>query len=198
MIFDLTSRVIANEFKRWNSVVKHNDSKQLWKQINWNGTMENATKCYPDLYSMKNHFEKIYTADNPEEMKLINELNSNVNIPQLDDPITESDIDIALNSCKKGGFEYMLPVLHILRRNMLPLLLLIFNLMFYTTYPAKLACSLLFTIPKSGNLKLPGNFRGIQMLRFLGLLYDRIIHCRLLNWINIYGEQTAYQKHKST
>ena len=36
------------------------------------------------------------------------------------------------------------------------------------------------------------------MLRSLGVLYDRIIHCRLLKWIYIHEEQTAYQKQKST
>ena len=116
----------------------------------------------------------------------------------LDDPISEPEIDDALKNCKKAGFDYLLPILHMVRRHMLPVLLLLFNIMFHTMYPLKLACSLLFAIPKSGNLRLPSNFRGIQMLPSLGVLYDRIIHQRLDKWVNVHEEQSGFQKGKST
>ena len=70
--------------------------------------------------------------------------------------------------------------------------------MFCVTYPIKLACSLLITIPKSGNLKLSKNFRGMQMLPALGVLYDRIISNRLEKWIYVHDEQTGFEKGKST
>ena len=70
--------------------------------------------------------------------------------------------------------------------------------MFYISYPLKLACSLLISIPKAGNLNLPKNFRGIQMLPAIGALYDRIISKRLESWIYIHNEQTGFQKGNST
>ena len=71
------------------------------------------------------------------------------------------------------------------------------NIMFYITYPANLAISLLIAIPKKGNLSLPKNFRGIQMLQALAALYDRVITVRLEKWIKICYEQSAFQKLKS-
>ena len=81
---------------------------------------------------------------------------------------------------------------------MSPLLLLMLNIMFFISYPPKLAMSLLSAIPKKGNLSLPKNFRGIQMLPALGVLFDRIIYNRLNAWIGVHDEQSAYRKGKST
>ena len=69
---------------------------------------------------------------------------------------------------------------------------------FFVYYPLKLACSLLFTIPKKGNLKLPSNFRSIQMLPTLGVLYDRILTKRLDRWLNVHDKQSGFRKGKST
>ena len=66
----------------------------------------------------------------------------------LDDPISNGEINDALKECKKGGYGYTLSILRILTTNILPLLLLLINAMFYISYPLKLACSLLITIPK--------------------------------------------------
>ena len=57
----------------------------------------------------------------------------------------------------------------------------------------KLACLLLFL----NNLKLPSNFRGIQMLSSISALYERVITRRLDQWITIHDEQTG-KKGKST
>ena len=81
---------------------------------------------------------------------------------------------------------------------MSPLLLLLFNIMFYVAYPVSLARSLLCALPKKGNLALPNNYRGIQMLTALSALYDRIISIRLRDWCVINHVQTAFQKGKST
>ena len=71
-------------------------------------------------------------------------------------------------------------------------------MMFFVKYPMSLAFSLLLLIPKSGNLKLPKNYRGIQMLKSLACLYDRVIANRLKNWLSFNVNQTAFQRGKST
>ena len=48
----------------------------------------------------------------------------------------------------KGGYDYCVPILSILHKHFLPILLLLFNIMFYDAYPIKLAYSLLITITK--------------------------------------------------
>ena len=82
---------------------------------------------------------------------------------------------------------------------MAPLLLLIMNTLFYVTYPANLAVSLLTAIPKKGDLSLATNYRGIQMLRALAVLYDGVIANRLTSWLTfcIRDIQSAFQKGKS-
>ena len=83
---------------------------------------------------------------------------------------------------------------------MSPLFLMLLNIMFFVCSPVKLAVSLLNAIPKSGNLSLPTNYRGIQMLPALGVLFDRIINKRLEAWLIklIHDVQTGFQKGKAT
>ena len=45
---------------------------------------------------------------------------------------------------------------------------------------------------------IPTNFRGIQMLPALGVLYDRILNNRISSWIKVNNVQTGFQKGKST
>ena len=148
------------------------------------------------------HFEKLYTSDDPEEFAKIEELSTNAYVPYLDDPISKEEMDEAANEMNKGGYDYNLDVLRLLLRIMSPLLLLFFNIMFYVAYPVSLARSLLSAIPKKGNLSLPTNFRGIQMLAALSALYDRIIAIRLRKWSGVNNIvnflQSAFQKGKST
>ena len=77
-------------------------------------------------------------------------------------------------------------------------IVLLFNLMFYIRYPMQLACSLLHSIPKSSNLRLPCNFRGIHILPTLGVLYDPVLSERLSKWVKVQDEQSGFRKGKST
>ena len=110
-------------------------------------------------------------------------LQSNVTIPILDTPITENEIQNSIKDMKKGGYDYPLPIMHLLKEILTPLLAILMNLLFYITYPIQCAKSLLFTIPKKGNLSKQTNFRGIQMMSAIACLYDRILTTRLLPWI---------------
>ena len=78
-----------------------------------------------------------------------------------------------------------------------PIILLLLNILFFVKYPVKLAISLLIALPKKGNLALPKNYRGIQMIPALAVLFDRIVTKRLYPWIGLHNEQTAFQKLKS-
>ena len=99
---------------------------------------------------------------------------------------------------KKGGYDYTLRTILALISLFLPLLTCLMNAVFYLKYPLSLTTSLLACIPKTGNLCLPKNFRGIQIQKAFALLYDRIIFARLQSWVGISEEQTAFQKGKST
>ena len=69
--------------------------------------------------------------------------------------------------------------------------------MFFAVDTIKRAPSLLFTIPKKGNLRFPKNWRGIQLAEFFNAWYDRIISNRIKLWMYVDELQTAYQTGKS-
>ena len=151
---------------------------------------------HPSVDEFCNYFEDLYSCEKDEVTK-ISSLQTNVSIPILDDPISVPEVDEALKSMKNGGYDYNLPVLYILFTCFTNSLLLLLNIFFFTKYPIQLALSLLTVIPKKGSMLLPKNYRGIQMLRALGSLYDRIIARRIYTWMNIEPEQSAFQKGKS-
>ena len=105
--------------------------------IQSNGKLNNTKPVQPSIHDMKKHFQELYTIEGASEAERIKELSSDMYIPILDDPITERDINEAFKDCKKGGYDYNVPVLGILMRSMLPMLILLFNCLFYLAYPFK-------------------------------------------------------------
>ena len=67
--------------------MKENDSKKLWGLIDWKDSVTRDTKCQPNVDTLKNHFEGIYQAEDPNETTRISEITSDVYIPLLDDTI---------------------------------------------------------------------------------------------------------------
>ena len=194
----LTIEVLKEDHSKWVNVLKENTSSELWERIDWNGKLNAPPSTNfppPEVFAV--HFEDLFKPTDDKECDMIMDLQSNVTIPMLDDPITQSEVEDAMDDMKKGGYDYPLPVVNILRQLFLPALVLLMNLIFFVKYPIQLAVSLLFTIPKSGDLSIATNFRGIQMMKSLACLYDRIVNTRLLAWIRVSDVQTAYQKGKS-
>ena len=152
---------------------------------------------HPSIDEFKIFFEELYTSDDAEEIEKIRKLESQVNIPLLDNPFSEAEVDDALSSMKKGGFDYNLPIIGMLIGCLSNVLLSMLNFIVFVRYPVQLALSLLSVIPKRCNKKLATNDRGIQMLRAVSSLYDRLIANRLCKWMNVEPEQSAFQKGKS-
>ena len=193
----VTRDIMVTELKGWNNLASVSKESQLWRKIDWKGEMsKNNSSIHPPLNQLKEHFEQIYSSEHQELN--VDTLVSNIYIPILDDPITDVDITDGLKRCKKGGYDFPITSMKNFILSFMPMIVLLLNAIFYGCYPVKLACSLLFSIPKKGNLRLPKNFRGIQMLPTLGVLYDRILYGRLEKWINVHDEQTGFQKGKST
>ena len=193
----VTGYMMSSELEEWKRVMSNNSNQDVWKKINWKGEVKSANKIHPTINELKEHFEDIYT-DEDNSLKNIDDLVSDVYIPVLDDPITSSEVHDSMKKCKKGGYDFPIASTKKFVQVFMPIILLLMNTIFYGYYPIKLAYSLLFSIPKKGNLRLPKNFRGIQMLPTLGVLYDRILYGRLMKWLNIHDEQTGFQKGKST
>ena len=170
----------------------------MWEKIDWKGSLSKDVGSRPTNDELALHFEKLYSCDDPDEAAKIEQLQTDSYVPGLDDPITQGEIDGAMKEMKKGGYDYNLNILRILVQFMSPIVLLLFNIMFFVSYPVTLATSLLCALPKKGNLSLPANYRGIQILAAFSSLYDRIITLRLQIWSGVSYVQSAFQKGKST
>ena len=195
----ISKESISREQMKWNEVTTDSNSKRMWEKIDWKGNVRQQVTESPIFDKLTNHFENLYKSSENEADKL-EELMTNTYVPSLDDPITNEELNDTMKDMKKGGFDHRIDFFKIMIGLMSPLFLMLLNIMFYISYPTKLAISLLNAIPKSGNLLLPSNFRGIQMLPALGNLFDRIIYRRLEKWLTklIHHVQSGFQKGKST
>ena len=193
----LSSEIFVNEQDKWNKVLSGGDCKKKWKKIDWKGNAENESTNSVVFEDLKNHFEGLYKNDD-DELAKIEQLTTNVHVPSLDKPIEKDELDKAMNDMKNGGYDHKIDAFKIIVGVLYPIILMLLNIMFYIAYPAKLTISLLNAIPKKGDLSLPINFRGIQMLQALGVLYDRIINNRIKDWLIVHAVQSGFQKLKST
>ena len=193
----LTKDVIDAETKKWNDLLRDGDSKRYWSFIDWKGNIKQKKQLTsPDLHEFEVFFEDLYKCDNQTELQEIMCLQSDKEVPALDHPLTENEVQTAFKHMKNSGYDYRLPVLNTLVQSFSLLLVTILNMIFFVKYPVSLACSLLSLIPKTGNLRLPKNYRGIQMMKALACLYDHIIANRLKSWLSFNVNQTAFQKNQ--
>ena len=185
--------------KKWDDVVKADDKKMFWNYIDWKGDFKQKNKLKaPSLHEFEVFFEHLYKSNSKEELCEIDKLKSNIEIPVIDDPIDETEIKNAFKTMKMSGFDYNLSILDILVTHFTLLSVTILNVIFFVKYPLAFAVSLLSIIPKKENLLLPKNYRGVQMMKALACLYDRIIANRLKLWLPLNIDQTTFQKGKST
>ena len=195
----VTRETMKIDSDKWVDVLKSNDAKVFWRFVDWKGNFKcKKTTSSPSMNEFEVFFEDLYKCKNQRELIELMEIETNVTVPLLDDPINEREVKEAWNSMKKSGYDFQLPIQSVLVTYFSLMLVNIMNLMFFVKYPLSMACSLLSLIPKKGNLLLPKNFRGIQMMKALACLYDRVITNRLKLWLPINDDQTAFQKFKST
>ena len=193
----LNKTLSETHHQQYKEVIESKDDRRMWRLIDWSGSSRcEPPKNHPSVYEMSEHFQSLYDPIDDEED--INSLSSPVSIPITDDPITSKEIMDESRNMQKGGYDYPYSVLKVLVTTILPIILLLMNTIFTSTFPSKLAVSILSLIPKAGNLSLPTNYRGIQMQPLLAVLYDRILTQRLIRWVKISDEQTAFQKGKGT
>ena len=192
----ITKDICSKEHNKWKELTEDSDCKRLWKKISWKGDMGNNIVKSPVFEDLTLFFKKLY-ADGEDDIPKIEQLKSDVSVPELDNPITRKEMVEGLKTMKKGGFDHKNDIFDIIVNTLAPIILLLLNILFFVKYPVKLAISLLIALPKKGNLALPKNYRGIQMIPALAVLFDRIITKRLYPWIGVHDEQTAFQKLKS-
>ena len=190
---ELNKDLFSQSDKKYKNIIVCNDSKRLWGMINWKGDTSAPTN-HPPIEELCEHFNQLYVPI--EDDGDIDSLNCDQYLPETDSPIDENELKEACNQVKKGGYDFSAICLLLLLGTVGGVLLLLMNTMLTKGFASNLRTSILTALPKSGNLRLSDNYRGIQMLPLLAVVFDRIICNRLIRWAKIHFEQTAFQKAK--
>ena len=187
---------------RWERLMEENDEAQLWRAISWRGELSPSSSTQniassPTEYEFKEHFERMY---NPPAVFVpnVDELQSDVYIPVLDDPILPQEVQDQVKrlKCSKAcgpdgvppGIFKLLPPAWILTITML------FNSIFTSAiYPSSWVTAKLFTVFKRGSRTVVSNYRGISVINGFAKLYDMVLCARLNRWFSPYREQAGCQ-----
>ena len=185
---------------RWAQILESQDSKTIWKSLNWKGTFENLKGTQPSDSIFKNHFERLLTQDNGPTGDEYNDLDNSPYVPVLDDPFAYNEFDKALNSVNSNkSYSGICPgILKALPKTWLMFFMLIFNSIFtQCVYPILWCYNKLFVLFKSGDRMSCDNYRGISIMDTLAKIYDTLILNRLMMWCHIDKCQAGAQKGRS-
>ena len=86
------------EHRKWKEFTSDTNYKRLWDKSDWKGNIHCQVTQSPAFEDLAEYFENIYN-NNQEDLQKIEELNSNVYIPVLDDPICNIEIELAIFIC---------------------------------------------------------------------------------------------------
>ena len=181
---------------RWKRIFDANDSKIIWRAINWKGQVVDGADTQPSDIHFKMHFEKLF---NPPSVNFSDsvDVSSAPYIPILDDPFTIQELDIAVKGLKKDkSYIGLCPGLFaVLPLTWLTFFLTMFNfLLCNVMYPFVWCHNKFVALFKSGDKLDCGNYRGISIMNTLAKIYDLLLMNRLTLWCNIDKCQAGAQK----
>ena len=100
--------------KQYKTILESNDTRALWRKIDWSGKYNNHSKHHMPIQVMADYFENIYEPLDINEIYEADNLQTNMYVPITDDPISTNEINQAYSKMKKGGYDYSLDVLKLL------------------------------------------------------------------------------------
>ena len=98
--------MVAEESRSWFRNM-HSDNKKLWQTIDWNGNYSRQKPPqHPTENELQTHFQDLYDCKFDNEKENINNLQSAINIPELDKAINSIEVKEALKDMKSGVFDF--------------------------------------------------------------------------------------------
>ena len=89
----ITKEAMKRDNDKWTEVCKNNDAKAFWKLVDWKGNMKRKkTLNSPSMKQFEIFFEDLYKCKNQRELQDIMELETDIEVPALDNPIGEEEI----------------------------------------------------------------------------------------------------------
>ena len=196
---EIEVRITEAEIKKWEKLMSRNDTKQLWKEIEWKEKTNLDEFHYPSAERLGNHFKGKSTI---VEDEYFTPNNIPRFVPTLDMPITVEEISDASKHLKdnKTSADGWIPCMITSVSGILfRILLTLFNLVLQCAlYPAKWRTSIVAAIFKNKGSSLKAKFyRPISLVVLLSKLFDFILLKRFKNWFIPHDCQSAYQSGRS-
>ena len=193
-------RAVDNYQSRWDRLLGENDQAKIWQAINWRGEITNdpsnidSKPTDDDFKTYLHHALNTTDIDYPD----INEIQSEIFIPVLDEPIKSDQVGnqiVKLKPNKSSGVDGIPPgIFKLLPANWILYITTLFNNIFLSgSYPDCWTSAKLFTLYKKGSKSDPGNYRGINVINAIAKIYDMVLADRLSQWFIPYREQAGSQ-----
>ena len=184
---------------RWERLLNSNDSKVIWRAIDWGGSITQCAKqVRPTDQEFKDHFEMLLNPIDAPPLCVPDTYQSPY-IPVTDDPIKPQEVIDAINwvkGDKAGGPSGVTPrCLKFLPESWISFLTVLFTLIFTVgQYPGFWGIARLVAIFKKGITTCCNNYRGIAIMDSIAKLYDWILCKRLEKWFKPDREQAGSQR----
>ena len=183
---------------RWKRILEAEDSKSLWRGIDWNGEFrEVESKERPSEAAFQEHMERLLNPVDAEPLQYPDE--NGVSIPALDEPFGFDELNHVVHkqmkpdkSCGPNGNAP--GTLKLLPLAWLLFVLSLINAIFLSgTYPHNWSISKLIMLFKKGLPMDCGNYRGIGIINALAKCYEYMLNNRLTKWYIPCREQAGAQ-----
>ena len=163
---NVEEQVFLNEKLKWQELKDMNDSKLLWKAIDYNGNI-NVLKSDMRSQDIANVFEEKCKID--FKQTIFKDVTTDKIDMEQDSDIPVENVESAVNNLKsytKAADGISSTIVKAILPIIMPLLILLLNTIFdggMNNYPLTWL-SLMLALPKKGKLVLPNRVRGITVL----------------------------------
>ena len=197
------SGTFTDYHSKWDQLLNDPDNSRVWKALDWKGEFidnnSNVNSVSPSDSDFKNLYEVQFNQYFGANQGNNFEIDQQVNIPLLDDPIAPVEVSDQIgnmNPNKSCGPDGIPPgIFRLLTPEWIILLTTLFNLILANaSYPLSWSKAKLFMLFKKGSRQDPNNYRGISVINSVAKIFDMVLCKRLELWFKPFREQAGAQK----
>ena len=189
----------ARKDRSWRVLYK-NDSKALWKQIEWKQKEFDRKKSIPPKV-IHDFFTDIFQSPSLLTVPKIESIMDNLRTyttpnNDMDADITEDEVNNALLKIGSGtSYDGISPdIISIIPQSLKESVQTLFNGVFHYAYPSSWIKQLLIPTPKKGHTIENPKLRGVAIGPILSRLFDIVINKRFVSWYSPNPQQAGFRK----
>ena len=183
---------------RWQRITECEDSKALWKAIDWKGNFNPSPIMQrPGDAEFQHHMEELLNPPDRDTWPSIDDTQPTISV--LDDHFTVPEVEKVVKDQmipnKSSGPDGVSPgIFRLFPIQWLVYLTLLLNMVFVSgSYPSSWCSAKLSMLFKKGSAFVCDNYRGISIINSLTKLYDYVLNNRLMLWYKPCREQAGAQ-----